>query len=88
MGDLQAALARLLAKLRQPLDKTFYHYRTMRTHILPLTNVAFDKSGARCITGSYDRTCRMWNVETGDEMLVLSGHGNVVFAVGFNDPIW
>lgn len=86
--ELRAALDRLHAKLRQPLDKRFYHCRTMRTHILPLTNVTFDKAGGRCITGSYDRTCRVWDVESGDELAVLSGHGNVVFSVAYNDPQW
>ena len=31
----------------------------MRAHILPLTNCAFNKSGDRFITGSYDRTCKV-----------------------------
>lgn len=60
----------------------------MRTHILPLTNVACDRRGERCATGSYDRTCRVWSVESGAELAVLSGHGNVVFSVAFNEPRW
>ena len=31
----------------------------LRAHILPLTNCAFNKSGDRFITGSYDRTCKV-----------------------------
>lgn len=38
----------------------------------------------RCLTGSYDRTCRVWDVETGQEMLALDEHQNVVFSVAFN----
>ena len=34
----------------------------MRAHILPLTNCAFNKSGDRFITGSYDRTCKVIRV--------------------------
>lgn len=32
--------------------------QVLRAHILPLTNCAFNKSGDRFITGSYDRTCK------------------------------
>lgn len=33
--------------------------QVLRAHILPLTNCAFNKSGDRFITGSYDRTCKV-----------------------------
>lgn len=66
--------------------KKFYIFKTLKSHVLPLTNVCFDKSGMRCITGSYDRTCRIWNIEKGCEDTVLKGHENVVFSVGYNFP--
>jgi WD40 repeat protein len=34
-------------------------WQVLRAHILPLTNCAFNKSGDRFITGSYDRTCKV-----------------------------
>ena len=44
----------------------------------------------RFITGSYDRTCKVWNTNTGEEMLSLDdpeiGHKNVVYAIAFNNP--
>lgn len=94
----------------------------LKAHILPLTNVAFDKSGSRyvysicntqkfgtlkirkssvcllycsslfsltlCrfITGSYDRTCRVWDTASGTELHKLEGHRNVVYTVAFNNP--
>jgi dynein assembly factor with WDR repeat domains 1 len=30
-----------------PTGKRFYIYKTLQTHVLPLTNVAFDKTGKR-----------------------------------------
>ncbi len=54
----------------------------LRTHLLPLTNCAFNKSGDRFITGSYDRTCRVWDTASGEEALVLEGHKNVVRGPG------
>ena len=64
----------------------FIRYKILRAHILPLTNCAFNKSGDKFITGSYDRTCKVWNTATGDELLTLEGHRNVVYAIAFNNP--
>lgn len=40
----------------------------------------------RFITGSYDRTCKVWDTITGKELLKLEGHKNVVYAIAFNNP--
>ncbi|XP_063357889.1 uncharacterized WD repeat-containing protein alr3466-like [Cydia amplana] len=69
-----------------PLTSRFYIYKTLMTHVLPLTNVAFDKTGERCLSGSYDRTCKVWDVESGSELATLTGHQNVVYSVSFNFP--
>ena len=67
-------------------------FKTLKTHLLPLTNCAFNKNGdkyynwKRFITGSYDRTCKVWNTYTGKEELTLEGHKNVVYSLAFNIP--
>lgn len=38
------------------------------------------------ITGSYDRTCKVWDTASGEELHTLDGHRNVVYAIGFNNP--
>ncbi len=38
------------------------------------------------ITGSYDRTCKLWDTASGEELHTLDGHRNVVYAIGFNNP--
>ena len=48
--------------------------------------MAFNKSGSRFITGSYDRTCKVWDTASGEELLTLEGHRNVVYAIAFNNP--
>lgn len=112
LPEFALALEKLQNKLKEPVKKKFYHFKTLKSHILPLTNVAFDRAGTRwvpsiasifgqqnfeideneynfrCVTGSYDRTARVWNVETGEEMHVLQGHENAVFSVEFNFPKW
>ena len=34
-------------KIGGPTDKTFYLFKVIRPHPLPLTNMAFNKSGSR-----------------------------------------
>eukprot|EP00878_Enallax_costatus_P017719 GHUV01018616.1.p1 GENE.GHUV01018616.1~~GHUV01018616.1.p1 ORF type:complete len:147 (+),score=26.32 GHUV01018616.1:228-668(+) len=52
-------LERLVAKLLEPQYSQFDLFKVLRAHILPLTNCAFNKSGDKFITGSYDRTCKV-----------------------------
>lgn len=85
---LKQAIEKLQAKLREPIKKKFYLHKCYNSHILPLTNVCFDRSGERCLTGSYDRTCHVINTSTGLVQHVLNGHDNVVFSVAFNTPRW
>ena len=37
------------------------------------------------ITGSYDRTARVWNLETGEEMLALRGHRRAIRTLQFDE---
>jgi dynein assembly factor with WDR repeat domains 1 len=84
--QVRELLEKMQQKLAEPEKNKFYLYKTLQTHILPLTNVQFDRLAQKCITGSYDRTCRIFNSETGEELKVLNGHGNVVFSLAFNHP--
>jgi len=40
----------------------------------------------RFITGSYDRTCKVWDTISGQELLSLEEHKNVVYTMAFNNP--
>ena len=87
-GILRKAIARLQRKMQEPTKKKFYLHTRLETHVLPLTNVAFDRSGEHCLTGSYDRTCRIINTHNGSIEHVLGEHDNVVFSVAYNFPKW
>ena len=76
----------MIEKLESNESSDFFLFKILRAHILPLTNCAFNKSGDKFITGSYDRTCKVWNTISGDELLTLEGHRNVVYAIAFNNP--
>lgn len=47
MPQLRETLLKLQKKLIEVSNKRFQKHRTLKTHILPLTNVAFDKNGTR-----------------------------------------
>jgi len=90
---VHALLKKLVEKLRghgtaedAASQRDFYLFKVLRTHVLPLTNCAFNKSGDRFITGSYDRTCKVFDTDSGNELLSLEGHRNVVYAIAFNNP--
>ena len=39
--------------------------------------------GSRVVTGSADRTARIWDAETGRQLLTLAGHSGPVNSVAF-----
>lgn len=47
-------------KLEEKKEQDFKLFKTLKAHVLPLTNCAFNKNGDKFITGSYDRTCKIW----------------------------
>lgn len=83
---LKGLLQKLVAKMCEQQHSAFTLFKVLRAHVLPLTNCAFNKSGDKFITGSYDRTCKVWNTFTGEEIHTLEGHKNVVYAIAFNNP--
>uniref|UniRef100_A0A8C2YND9 Dynein assembly factor with WD repeat domains 1 n=1 Tax=Chinchilla lanigera TaxID=34839 RepID=A0A8C2YND9_CHILA len=84
--QVKLLVQRLQEKLGQNSKHIFYLFKVLRAHILPLTNVALNKSGSCFITGSYDRTCKVWDTRSGEELHTLEGHRNVVYAIAFNNP--
>ena len=84
---LRKLIFKLQAKLGGGVVKTnFALSKVLRAHILPLTNCAFNKNGDAFVTGSYYRTCKVWDTASGEETHTLEGHKNVVYAVAFNNP--
>merc|ERR1719224_397753 len=49
-----------------------------------ISKVQFSPNGAKIITASSDRTCRLWSVETGECLQVLEGHSDEIFSCAFN----
>ena len=47
----------------------------------PILALAVDQGGAKVVTGSADKTAKVFEVATGKELLTLQGHGDAVKAV-------
>ena len=53
-------------------------------HTDKINSAAFSPDGKRMMTGSQDGTARLWDTQTGKELLMLQGHTKEVRAVAFS----
>ncbi|KAG6862821.1 hypothetical protein C0993_001362, partial [Termitomyces sp. T159_Od127] len=49
-----------------------------------VTSVAFSPDGNYIVSGSWDKSVRVWNSATGVELQQLNGHTNIVTSVAFS----
>ena len=61
-----------------------HHQVRVFKHEGAVTNAAFNRTGDRIATSSYDKTARIWDVASGTETAVLRGHEGVVERVEFS----
>ena len=79
-------ITNLQKQMKEEVEHKFHLVRVVKAHLLPITNIAFNKTASKFATGSYDRTCKIWSTETGQEVHTLDGHQNVVYNIAFNTP--
>ena len=53
-------------------------------HDAGVTQAAFNRTGDRIVTASYDKTARIWDVSTGREIAILKGHQGPVERAEFS----
>ena len=56
----------------------------LKGHAARLCSVAFHPQGDFVATTSFDHTWRLWDVETGSQVLLQDGHWKEVYGVGFH----
>jgi WD40 repeat protein len=57
---------------------------TLEGHKNSVVACAFSPDGRRIVSGSRDNTLRLWDAETGKELMTLEGHKNPVDACAFS----
>ncbi|MEE3371248.1 MAG: hypothetical protein VX346_18080, partial [Planctomycetota bacterium] len=57
---------------------------TIKGHAAQVNSVSFSPDGIRLASASGDKTVKVWDVATGQEMLTLKGHNDVVLSVSFS----
>nr|NCR81091.1 WD40 repeat domain-containing protein [Microcystis aeruginosa K13-10] len=57
---------------------------TLKGHDDLVTSVNFSPDGKTLVSGSWDKTIKLWNVETGQEIRTLKGHDSAVYSVNFS----
>ncbi|MBY0310714.1 MAG: protein kinase [Phycisphaerales bacterium] len=71
-GKLLAVVCGLVA---QVIDvESWTVQATLRGHAQRMHWLSFDESGTRIVTTSIDRTVRVWNASTGEQITTLLGH--------------
>jgi WD40 repeat protein len=56
----------------------------LRGHSDVVNSVAFSPDGQRIVTGSNDKTAKVWDEATGTELHTLTGHNDLVVSVAFS----
>ncbi|XP_056698204.1 uncharacterized protein [Spinacia oleracea] len=58
--------------------------RTFEGHLDRLARISFHPSGKYLGTTSFDKTWRLWDIESGAELLLQEGHSRSVYAISFH----
>jgi WD40 repeat protein len=56
----------------------------LTAHADAVISVSFSADGKRVVSGSQDRTVKVWDAQTGQETLTLKGHSEPVWSVSFS----
>jgi eukaryotic-like serine/threonine-protein kinase len=56
---------------------------TLKGHSSIVYSASFNANGTRIVTGSSDKTAKVWDAQTGTEILALTGHADIVFTASF-----
>ena len=81
------ALHTVLPEAEQQLRRAImasHVYLTLSGHSDTIESVSWSPDGKRLATGSLDKTAKVWDAETGKEVLTLSGHSDWVKSVAWS----
>ncbi|ETO09924.1 NB-ARC domain-containing protein, partial [Reticulomyxa filosa] len=56
----------------------------LQGHSNSVTSVGFSPDGFKIVSGSRDKTVRIWDVSSGKQIKSLEGHSNIIHSAGFS----
>ena len=63
---------------------SFPETKALVGHTGYVTSVAYSPNGKHVVSGSYDKTARVWDADTGQCVSTLSGHTESVYSVAYS----
>ena len=57
---------------------------TLKGHEGEVYSAAYSPDGERIVTASDDKTAKVWDAKTGQELLTLKGHGGPVLSAAYS----
>ncbi|KAL7636775.1 UNVERIFIED_CONTAM: hypothetical protein RMT77_012529 [Armadillidium vulgare] len=82
-NHIKSLIKRICHKLETSKVTNIKLRRSFKPHKLSTTHIDLSKDGTLFITGSYDRTAKIWNFKNGKCVATLTGHDDVVYDVKF-----
>ncbi|MFN6528315.1 serine/threonine-protein kinase [Nostoc sp. ChiSLP03a] len=70
--------------LVESFPSSFFLERTLTGHSNPVDSVAFSRDGNTLASGSYDKTIKLWNLATGEQIRTLTGHSDKIWSVAIS----
>ena len=72
-------------RLKEAAQKQFKEVQTLQGHTSYVTSVAWNHDGSKIVSGSSDKTVKVWDAVSGRGLLqTLKGHTSTVTSVAFN----
>ena len=82
-SDLVAEIERLRSEIRRRWSDVA-RLRDLKGHTHVVRSVAFSPDGKQILSGSYDRTLRIWDAKNGEVRATLTGHADLIMAVAWS----
>jgi WD40 repeat protein len=63
---------------------THLNSKTLSGHTKEIWSIAYSPDGSRVVTGSGDKTAKVWDADSGKELMTLTGHRDTIYSVAYS----